>query len=154
GRTTEQRLQYVRRIVVIKVLGKHGGAGDRLDRRRIDADNDATLRTLDRDLGPAARRGAEIDHPCAGLEKAQLVIQLQELEGGTRAVAALPGFGNVRIVELALQPALRGDRAAPRRLEAHAGPPSNRPARWTVALSLARHGYKARRQNGSASRSA
>ena len=53
------------RILVVKILGQHGGAGDRLDRREIDADHDALaalgLDPLDGDLGPAAGRGAEID---------------------------------------------------------------------------------------------
>ena len=63
---------------------------------------------LRRDLRPAAGRGAEIDDALARLQQAVLVVDLEELVGGARAVALALGAGDVGVVELALEPALRG----------------------------------------------
>src|SRR5262249_49959222 len=86
------------------------------------------LDPLDRDLDPAAGRAAEVDHARARPQEAELVVELQELEGGARAVAALAGLGDIRVVELALQPALRGDGAPARGPDAHRGAPAGRAA--------------------------
>jgi hypothetical protein len=55
-------------------------------------------------LGPPPGRPRSTT--AAGLQEPELIVDLQ-LEGGTRAIAALPGFGDIGIVELTLQPALR-----------------------------------------------
>src|SRR5258707_687930 len=67
---------------------------------------------LRRDLTPAAGRGAEIDHARARLEQAKLVGDLDQLVGGARTQAFALGARHVRVVELALEPKLRGERAA------------------------------------------
>src|SRR3546814_16641284 len=63
-------------------------------------------------LGPAARRAAEVNHAGAALQKVEAVVELGQLEGGQRAIAALARLGDVGVVELALQPA-GGRRGAP-----------------------------------------
>ena len=61
---------------------------------------------------PAAGRGAEIDDARAGLQQAVLVVDLDQLVGRARAIALALGGGHVGIVELPLEPALRGGRCA------------------------------------------
>ena len=41
----------------------------------------------DRQLGPAAGGGAEIDDPLAGRQQVEPLVQLHQLEGGARAEA-------------------------------------------------------------------
>ncbi len=95
GRLAQQRRQLGRCILVVEILGQHRGTGDRLDGRDVDADHDTDalpglrpcLHALDRDLGPATGGRAKIDDAGAGLE-VELIIELQQLEGRTRAIAA------------------------------------------------------------------
>ena len=90
--------------------------GERRHLEEVDRDDLApALRRADalrRDLAPAAGRGAEIDHPRAILEQTMLVVDLDQLEGGPPAKAFALGARDVGVVELALQPQLRGQRAA------------------------------------------
>src|SRR5262249_1626884 len=72
--------------------------------RRTDA--------LGRHLAPPAGRSAEVDNAPARFEETVLVIELHQLEGGPRAETFPLGAGDVRIVELALEPEFRRDRAA------------------------------------------
>jgi hypothetical protein len=75
------------RVLVVEVLRQHRSAYDRLDRREVYAHHHGRaalgVHALDRNLRPAARRRAEIDHPPAVLEEVELVVELQQLEGGT-----------------------------------------------------------------------
>ena len=64
---------------------------------------------LRRDLAPAARRRAKIDHAHAGPEQKMLVVDLGELERRAGAIAPALCLVHVRIVELPLQPARRAD---------------------------------------------
>ena len=61
---------------------------------------------LRRDLAPAAGRGAEIDDARARLQQMVLVVDLDQLVGGARAIALALGARDIGIVELALEPAL------------------------------------------------
>ena len=61
--------------------------------------------TLCGDLAPAAGRRAEIEDRHARLQELVLVSDLDELESRARAIALALGFLDIRIVELALQPA-------------------------------------------------
>jgi hypothetical protein len=70
------------------------------------------MHAFGRDLRPAARRRAEIDHPRALLQEARLVVDFHQLEGGARAHAFALGARYIRIVELALQPQLGRQLAA------------------------------------------
>ena len=70
-------------------------------------------------LAPTAGCSAEVDDDSAGLEEAILVVDLAQLVGGTRAHAIALGGSHIRIVELALEPALRRHPALGRRLHAH-----------------------------------
>src|SRR3954468_18861613 len=67
---------------------------------------------LCRHLAPPARRRTEVDDAPSGFEEAVLVVELDKLEGSARAPAFALGAGDIRVVELALEPGLRGDRAA------------------------------------------
>ena len=67
---------------------------------------------LRRDLAPAAGRGAKIDHARARFQKVVLVVDLDQLVGRARAKAFALGARHIRIVELALEPELGGERAA------------------------------------------
>jgi hypothetical protein len=59
-------------------------------------------------LAPAARRRAQIENPRAFLEKAEFLIQLDQLEGGAAALTARLCGRDIGIVELTLQPGARG----------------------------------------------
>jgi len=63
------------------------------------ADHDARgafgLDAFDGDLGPAAGRGPRSTTRAPGLRKTELIVELQELEGGRASVAALAGFGDI-----------------------------------------------------------
>src|SRR5262249_50594272 len=73
---------------------------------------------LHRDLAPAARRGAEIDHACALLEQMVLVVDLDQFEGGAGGKTLALGARHVRVVELPFKPALRRRRTAATRFDA------------------------------------
>ena len=107
GRAAEHRLELVRRIGVEKVDLREFSAGNRIHRQDVDAD-DASARAdaLDRDLAPAAGRGAQIDHARAALQHVMLVIDLGQLERRARTKALALGARHIRIVELALEPQL------------------------------------------------
>ena len=59
---------------------------------------------LGRDLAPAARRAAEIDHAQAARQQVKALVELLQLERGARAVALLPRLGDIGVVELPRQP--------------------------------------------------
>src|SRR5262249_32977798 len=63
------------------------------------------------DLAPAPWRRAEIDHAHPGPQEMVLVVDLGELEGGAAAIAPALRLLDIRIVELALEPAGRGELA-------------------------------------------
>src|SRR6185503_1858019 len=62
---------------------------------------------LDRDLGPAAGRRAQIDDSLARLQQPRLVVDLAELERRARTQATPLGLVHIGIVELARQPLAR-----------------------------------------------
>ena len=66
---------------------------------------------FDRHLAPTARGGAQIHDPCAGFDQPELVVKLDQFEGGAGAVTQSLSLGYVRIVELPLQPAGRSRRS-------------------------------------------
>ena len=79
------------------------------------ADDEATHPDpLDGDLRPAARRTTEIDDTLAKPQQPKALVELDQLEGGARAVAEPARLDNVGIVKLARQPSRRG-RFAPTR---------------------------------------
>jgi hypothetical protein len=88
-------------------------AGDRLDRQQVDADDGARA-ALQRHLGPATGSGAEVEHAHALLDDVEAIVEFDELKGGARPPAVLLRRRDIGVVELARQPALRGD-AAPGR---------------------------------------
>src|SRR5262249_30964711 len=53
-----------------------------------------------------------VDDACAGLEDVMLGVDLDQLKGSTRSIALVLGTGDIRVVELALEPELGGERAA------------------------------------------
>src|SRR5690606_22575086 len=106
------------------------------------------------DLGPAAGRRAEVDDAQPRLQQIELLVELQQLEGGTAAVAARPRLGDERIVDLALQPEGRGQRAllggldallqAARPAALPTGRPTGRPAVAGAALAASLAGALSR----------
>src|SRR5690606_34007562 len=119
-----------------EVAGEDLDALDRLDRDEVEGDHPPLARRrldpVGGDLRPAARRRAEIDDARAREQDVVLVVDLGELEGRPRAIAAGPGFRHIGIVELPLEPAFRGARAAARGLHPHLQP--------AVAAAARRHG--------------
>ena len=79
----------------------------------------SALTRLHRHLAPAAGCRAQIHDAPAGFQEAVLVVDLDQLEGGARAVAELARLMHVRIVELALQPDLLRHGAALAGLDPH-----------------------------------
>src|SRR6516165_1857203 len=93
---------------VADISGQQHGAGQRGRLGDIDTDdNPVTADARDGDLGPAARRAAEIDDTLAKPQQAKALVELDQLEGGARSVAEPPRFGDIGVVELARQPARR-----------------------------------------------
>ena len=86
-----------------------------IDRDDLAAARRSDLHAIGGDLAPAAGRRAEIDDALTGLQNAILVVDLDELVGGARAISIALCGGDVGIVELTLEPALRrrGMPAAP-----------------------------------------
>ena len=102
------RDQLVRRIGIEKIELGERHADDLGHLQKIDGDHPAlTLNGADalrRDLAPAARRRAEIDHRQAGFKEPVLVVHLDQLVGGARPPAVAFGLRDVGIVELPFQP--------------------------------------------------
>jgi hypothetical protein len=85
-----------------------------------------TLQAACQYLGPAAGRGADVDHTHARTQQAVLVEQFQQLVAGARAVAVLLGLFHVGVVDVFLQPtvaALAARHVLPRIASAHFTPP-------------------------------
>jgi hypothetical protein len=76
------------------------------------------VRARRRDLAPAAGRST-VEHNHSGLEQPVLVVDLGELEGRAAAIALPLSRLDIRIVELALQPARRGELPALGGFDAH-----------------------------------
>ena len=102
--------------------------GDRLHLLQVEAEDAADLlarllakrvHARHRDLAPAARRAAQIDHARAGQQEAVLVVQLQDLVGRAAAIALALGAGDIGVVKLPLQPQRRGQLAALGGLDPH-----------------------------------
>lgn len=81
------------------ILDERMGATNGADREEVDTDDKgADGGVADCDLNPPSRGGAEVEYGASGGEESILGIELEELEGGTRAVALLLG----EVVELVL----------------------------------------------------
>jgi hypothetical protein len=91
------------------------GTGKRFDRQEVDSDNAAAaLGAPDLpscDLRPAARRRAKVHNPMPRLQQLELLVELQELVGGSRPIALALRPRHIVVVELALEPTLGGNRA-------------------------------------------
>ena len=103
--------QQLRRGGVEEIVTDQRRPRHRVGLNDVDADDGAPLafvRTrgvdpLGGDDGPAARRRAQVDDTVAGLEEAEAIIELDELEGGPRAEPPVAGLGDVAVGELAPQ---------------------------------------------------
>ena len=65
------------------------------------------LHLLDENLRPAARGRAQIDDHLPRFQKRMALVHLDQFVGGPRAIAGLLSRGDVRVVELALEPLAR-----------------------------------------------
>src|SRR5690606_32975677 len=92
-----------------------------IGRQQIDADDVRLRQALAHHLGPAARRDAEIDDLARALEEAEPLVQLDQLVGGTAAIALRLGALHIGIVELPFEPARRADPPAPGRADPRPG---------------------------------
>ena len=103
GLAPEQRLQLAGRRVVEKIKlqmirprnMRHGEAVDPDDARRP---------FFRRDLQPAARRAAEIDDARSPLQEREFLVEFLQLVGGAAAIALGLRAGDVRIVQLPVEP--------------------------------------------------
>ena len=115
GAAADHRKQFGRRIVALKIKLREADARYLRHLQKIDGDHPALAvgraHPFGRDLAPAARSGAEIDHGDAGFEKMVLVVDLDQLERRARAQSLALGLRHIGIIELALQPELRGQLA-------------------------------------------
>ena len=102
--------------IAAKRVGSVDGKGkvvaiDLLEMPEIPGVDFAQLDFMDNDapdkLTAMLGGGAEVDHGHAGLQEAELVVDLQELERGARAIARGLRLGDIGIVELPLQPEFR-----------------------------------------------
>ena len=128
GRPGQRLAERRRRPGVKEIVAHNDGARHRVHFGDVDGHHPAAAAlagrgTLDRHLGPAARRGAQVDHASAAGQEMEAVVELDELEGGARAITQAPRLGDVGVVELTLQPAGGGDLAPLGRLHALARPP-------------------------------
>ena len=100
GLAGQRRQHRLLRRGVLEIPLQHDGAGDRVHRQQVERHDPAAGRdAFQRHLGPAARRGAEVDHPGARLQQPDLVVDLEQLEGGARAVAAGLGGADIGVVD-------------------------------------------------------
>src|SRR5262245_57780542 len=88
-------------------------ARDRLHRDNVNGNDPPLprheLHPLRGDLAPSPWRRAKIDHAHPGPQEMVLIVDLGELEGGAAAIAPALRLLDIRIVELALEPARRGE---------------------------------------------
>ncbi len=109
--------QSLRCVRIEEVELQNGNARQRRHFQEIDCSNADILFRRSGDLGgnlrPASRRSAEIDDAACALEDMVLLVDLQQLEGSTGAVAFKLGTlppppPHIRIVDMPLQPLPRG----------------------------------------------
>ena len=117
GGPAEGAFEKFMRIRGADIVAQDLGPRHRLHRGHIHRDHPAAFgrsgtHPFDRHLGPAAWRGAKIDDALAGAQNPAPVIDLDQFEGGARAVAPPLGLGHVGVGELAGEPAGRGGFAA------------------------------------------
>src|SRR5215472_7980264 len=112
---------------IVNIGAQDLGSGDRWGLRKVEADDDLSSVTysdaLDRDLGPAARRAAQIDDPAAAPQQPETIIQLDQLEGCTRPVAEPLRSGDIRVVQLTGEPLCRRRLAPARAVYPYCGSP-------------------------------
>jgi hypothetical protein len=140
GRAAEGLAQKAGGILGQEVVAQNGGPRDRLHLLDVDGDDPAALPALSAgggaghphplhgDLGPAARGRAQVDDALAGGKEMKPVVELDELEGGPRAVAALARLGDVGVAQLALEPTDRRGLAPLGRLDPGGEPAPAGPA--------------------------
>jgi hypothetical protein len=116
GGTAKSGFESVRRFIGKEIEIYKGRAGDRINRCEVERDYlpaiGAGPNAFDRYLGPAARGGAQVDDPPAGGEKAELIVEADEFEGGARTIAQAFGFADIGVVQLTVEPSNRREFAA------------------------------------------
>jgi hypothetical protein len=87
GRAAEFGLDGRRDSCVLNIGPQDRGSGYRRGLSEIDPDDRAARAdALDGDLGPAARRATEVDHPAARQQQPKTVVQFDQFEGRARPV--------------------------------------------------------------------
>ncbi len=98
-------------LIYSELAKSFAGSGHFLVREHATAAGLSGAHAFDRDLGPAAWRGAEIDDARARPQQPEPIVQLDQLEGGARTETAALRFRDIGIGELPLQPTAGGCRA-------------------------------------------
>src|SRR5436190_1775127 len=107
--TIKRLLKALRRIVIHEIHLKNRNTFDRVGWEEVYADD---LRLRDQpanDLAPAARRDTEVDDRPDTLQQPETLVELEQLVSRAAAVILRLGPLDVGIVELALEPARRGN---------------------------------------------
>src|SRR3546814_2526652 len=89
---------------------------DRLAGEQVDAGDARAGVRLPHHLRPAARRDPQIDHRARLFQKAEFLVEFDQLVGGARPITLGLRAPDIGVVELSLQPARRRCGAPPRRL--------------------------------------
>src|SRR3546814_20729433 len=84
---------------------------------------------------PAARRDPQIDHRARLFQKAEFLVEFDQLVGGARPITLGLRAPDIGVVELSLQPARRRCGAPPRRLHPFL-PPGRASCRASVRQSV------------------
>jgi len=102
GETAQRSGERGRRRRITNIGTKQSGAGKRRGLGDIDANDRATTADpRDGDLCPATWSAAKIDDTPARPQQTKALVELDQLECGTRAVAEPARFGDIGIVQLA-----------------------------------------------------
>ena len=99
-----------------------------IDFENIDGDQRRPAGPFGSDLGPAARRRAEVYNAFARPQHMHPVIDLDKLPGRARTVSRTFRLRDIGIVELPLEPPRRGRFSSARRLYPNMQTPGSRPA--------------------------
>ena len=105
GRTAQGIGEHLRRGIGHEIHLEDRHALKRFDRQQVDPHHLRFGRFGARHLAPAAGRNAEIDHAGSALQQAEFLVELDQLVGRAAAIAIGLGLPDVRIVELAFEPA-------------------------------------------------
>ncbi len=126
NRPVKGLLDHVRGRWIKEIRLQTGRAGKPFPFKDIKTDDLATALFrpdhINRNLRPAARCRPKVDNAHARTQQVKLVVDFNQLEGRARTIAKALGFLHVRIVQLPVEPAGRGNLAPLRTFDARPKP--------------------------------